>query len=249
MKNNLLGGNMLDVNIEKILPVTEVRDSLNKIIDDVENTDELYVVTKNGKPTAIVVGVHHLEKLTGIDHKEMMPDSADDKVKDKPAEMPIDVLSAAADTASAETTSDWSKPLAADTSKDDSAMDISPVAPVAPVGVDSTENSSSTPAADTTNGAQASPIAAAIAPAPASADAGLTPPAANNLTGTGDSNDIDDIFGPVDEEPETPATPMSTPAVPVVSPAPMTPATSVSPATIAAAPPAPSTPPSTPGQA
>lgn len=56
---------MLEVNIEKIVPVTEARDMFNKIIDDVEGTDELYVLTKNGKPASVVVGVNHLEKLTG----------------------------------------------------------------------------------------------------------------------------------------------------------------------------------------
>ncbi|MFA5926686.1 MAG: type II toxin-antitoxin system Phd/YefM family antitoxin [Patescibacteria group bacterium] len=57
---------MLEVDIEKILPVTEVRDSLNKIVDEVSANDILYVLTVNGKPSAVVVGVHHLEKLTGI---------------------------------------------------------------------------------------------------------------------------------------------------------------------------------------
>ncbi len=56
---------MLQVNIEKIIPVTEARDMFNKIVDEVEGTDELYVLTKNGKPAAVVVGVNHLEKLTG----------------------------------------------------------------------------------------------------------------------------------------------------------------------------------------
>ena len=65
---------MLDVDIEKIIPVTEARDSLNDIIAKVENTDELYVITKNGKPSAILVGVNHLEKLTGMSHEELMPD-------------------------------------------------------------------------------------------------------------------------------------------------------------------------------
>ncbi len=65
---------MLDVNIEKILPITEVRDSLNQIVDEVGGSDELYVITKNGRPTAVVVGVHHLEKLTGVDSASIMPD-------------------------------------------------------------------------------------------------------------------------------------------------------------------------------
>lgn len=59
---------MLQVNIEKILPVTEARDMFNKIVDDVEGTDELWVLTKNGKPAAVMVGVNHLEKLTGEAH-------------------------------------------------------------------------------------------------------------------------------------------------------------------------------------
>ncbi|MCL5410763.1 MAG: type II toxin-antitoxin system prevent-host-death family antitoxin [Patescibacteria group bacterium] len=63
---------MLEVKIEKILPVTEARDSFNKLIDEVEGTDELYVLTKNGKPAAVLVGVHHLEKLTGTSEEELM---------------------------------------------------------------------------------------------------------------------------------------------------------------------------------
>jgi len=62
---------MLEVDIDKILPVTEARDSFNKIIDDVEGTDHLYVLTKNGKPSAVVVGVNHLEKLTGKSADEL----------------------------------------------------------------------------------------------------------------------------------------------------------------------------------
>jgi prevent-host-death family protein len=56
---------VLEVDIDKILPVTEARDSFNKIVDEVEGTDHMYVLTKNGKPAAVVVGVNHLEKLTG----------------------------------------------------------------------------------------------------------------------------------------------------------------------------------------
>ncbi len=56
---------MLEVDIDKILPLTEARDNFNKIIDDVEGTEKMYVLTKNGKPSAVIVGVNHLEKLTG----------------------------------------------------------------------------------------------------------------------------------------------------------------------------------------
>ena len=63
---------MLEVNIEKIVPVTEARDMFNKIVDEVEGTDDLYVLTKNGKPAAVVVGVNHLEKLTGQPHGDVV---------------------------------------------------------------------------------------------------------------------------------------------------------------------------------
>lgn len=56
---------MLQVDIDKITPVTEARDNLNKIVDEVDNTDVMHVLTKNGTPVAVIVGVNHLEKLTG----------------------------------------------------------------------------------------------------------------------------------------------------------------------------------------
>ena len=62
---------MLEVKVENILPVTEARDSFNQLVDKVEGTDEMFVLTKNGKPIAILVGVHHLEKLTGENHEEL----------------------------------------------------------------------------------------------------------------------------------------------------------------------------------
>lgn len=63
---------MLSVDIEKIIPVTEARDMFNKIIDEVEGSDALYVLTKNGKPAAVVAGINHLEKLTGETDTEVM---------------------------------------------------------------------------------------------------------------------------------------------------------------------------------
>lgn len=68
---------MLQVDIEKIVPVTEARDMFNKIVDEVEGSDEMYVMTKNGKPSAVIVGVNHLEKLTGEQSAEVMAKIAD----------------------------------------------------------------------------------------------------------------------------------------------------------------------------
>lgn len=56
---------MLQVDIDKITPVTEARDNLNKIVDEVDNSDIMHVLTRNGTPAAVIVGVNHLEKLTG----------------------------------------------------------------------------------------------------------------------------------------------------------------------------------------
>jgi len=86
--------NMLEVKIENIIPVTEARDSFNKIVDEVEGSDQLYVLTKNGKPAAVIVGVHHLEKLTGTSHEELIDE--DQEVSDfnsKEVLMPDDMNS------------------------------------------------------------------------------------------------------------------------------------------------------------
>lgn len=86
---------MLEVQIENILPVTEARDKLNQLIDSVESSDNMYVMTKNGKPCAILVGVHHLEKLTGEKHEELFgnnnksnetEESMDDPMNPTPAQ-------------------------------------------------------------------------------------------------------------------------------------------------------------------
>ena len=76
---------MLSVDIEKIIPVTEARDMFNKIVDEVEGSDELYVLTKNGKPAAVVVGVNHLEKLTGESTSEIMAKADQAVTKETPA--------------------------------------------------------------------------------------------------------------------------------------------------------------------
>ena len=64
---------MLEVDIEKIIPITEARDNLNQLVDSVSDSDDLVVITTNGKPSAILVGVHHLEKLTGMASNDLIP--------------------------------------------------------------------------------------------------------------------------------------------------------------------------------
>ncbi|HLC43592.1 MAG TPA: type II toxin-antitoxin system prevent-host-death family antitoxin [Patescibacteria group bacterium] len=191
---------MLDVNIEKILPVTEVRDSLNKIIDEVESTDELYVVTKNGKPSAIIVGVHHLEKLTGIDHKELIPatDLGGEKT-DTSIDGPTDSLAISEPTTEPMSAQTPISPIAPVSGSPDnmgannsassttiSAMDeTSAPPPTDPTGTPSGEALSqkesfgSEPATVTNNGAQASPLTTS---SPSVAETMATPMSSTGLS-------------------------------------------------------------------
>lgn len=76
---------MLEVQIENIIPVTEARDKFNQLVDQVESGDDMFVMTKNGKPAAILVGVHHMEKLTGVSHEELTKETTE-----SPSEPPVD---------------------------------------------------------------------------------------------------------------------------------------------------------------
>ncbi len=208
---------MLDVNVEKILPVTEVRDSLNKIIDEVEGSDELYVITKNGKPSAILVGVHHLEKLTGISHQELMPD---------------DDLVAAGNATPAPATTDFSQPP---TTPNSLNTPITPTPDNVPMtstlSADSVTPSSSLPAS--TFPATETPTT----PAPPN-NLSTLPSVNPNIASASPVNDdaVDDIFGP--DEPESPPADLNQPPItpnslnaPTIPlpPTPPTPASSPSP--------------------
>lgn len=52
---------MLKVPIDKILPVTEVRANISKVVNDVERGD-IYVLTRGGKPTAVIAPVDYIKK-------------------------------------------------------------------------------------------------------------------------------------------------------------------------------------------
>lgn len=113
---------MLEVKVENILPVTEARDSFNQLIDKVEGSDEMFVMTKNGKPIAILVGVHHLEKLTGENHEELF--GASEKA-------PVDSSNEAAKT---DSTIDEpiTEPIATTPAVDIPETPVAPIEPIAP---------------------------------------------------------------------------------------------------------------------
>lgn len=56
---------MLQVPIDKIVPLTAARDTLSKIIADVETGTPMYIFTKNGKPSVAVVSIDYLQKQMG----------------------------------------------------------------------------------------------------------------------------------------------------------------------------------------
>ncbi len=45
-------------------PLTEVRDNLRQIVDDVVATGDEYVITRHGKPLAVVLSFDEYEALT-----------------------------------------------------------------------------------------------------------------------------------------------------------------------------------------
>lgn len=53
---------MINVPIDKIVPLTTARDTLSKIVAEVETNTPMYVLTKGGKPSVAVVNIDYLEK-------------------------------------------------------------------------------------------------------------------------------------------------------------------------------------------
>lgn len=47
-----------------IAPLTEVRDNLRQIVDDVVASGDEYVITRHGKPLAVVLSYDEYESLT-----------------------------------------------------------------------------------------------------------------------------------------------------------------------------------------
>ncbi|OQB06147.1 MAG: Antitoxin RelF [bacterium ADurb.Bin212] len=127
---------MLQVNVDKILPVTEARDKFNQLVDSVEGTDDLYVLTKNGKPAAVVVGVNHLEKLTGEQNIQSIAagaaasqfsDDSDqsDDTPNQPDDSQTETVFASADDAVASSSSSLA-------TEDNTPLDLASPAPSAP---------------------------------------------------------------------------------------------------------------------
>lgn len=73
---------MLKVPIDKILPVTEARANISKLVDDVEKGD-IFVLTRGGKPAVVVASVEYIKKLSEEDKQSTVEESP---VKETPSE-------------------------------------------------------------------------------------------------------------------------------------------------------------------
>jgi len=54
---------VLEVPIDKIVPVTNARARIASLVSDVQKTNSLYVLTRGGKPAAVLASVDYLNKL------------------------------------------------------------------------------------------------------------------------------------------------------------------------------------------
>lgn len=149
---------MLEVQIENIIPVTEARDKFNQLVDGVESSDNMYVMTKNGKPTAVLVGVHHLEKLTGESHEDLFGNNSKETEDTLDTQTtPAGDLNQTANTGAAQPMADQNTAPAADAS---GAAPTNPVTDTQSTMADDATQAAPTPATE-------SPLSAGIAPDPA----------------------------------------------------------------------------------
>ncbi len=60
----------------KIVPFTEARANLTELLDDVENLQEHVLITRNGRPSAVVLSAEEYESLEEtldiLDDKDLM---------------------------------------------------------------------------------------------------------------------------------------------------------------------------------
>jgi prevent-host-death family protein len=63
---------VLKVPIDKILPVTEARSNISKLVDDVEKGN-IYVLTRGGRPSCVLAPIEYIKKLEGDDSADKAP--------------------------------------------------------------------------------------------------------------------------------------------------------------------------------
>lgn len=75
--------NPLRVSLDNIIPLTEARDHFSQIVNEVQK-DNLYVLTKGGKPAVAIVDVKYLEQITG---GNVNPSHVEQEIQKNPAKV------------------------------------------------------------------------------------------------------------------------------------------------------------------
>lgn len=56
---------MIHADLDKILPEDDALEKITSIIEEVEENQELFIITKSGRPAAAIINIDYLEELTG----------------------------------------------------------------------------------------------------------------------------------------------------------------------------------------
>lgn len=56
---------MIHADLDKILPEDDALEKISSIIEEVEANQELFIITKSGRPAAAIINIDYLEELTG----------------------------------------------------------------------------------------------------------------------------------------------------------------------------------------
>lgn len=56
---------MIHADLDKILPEADALEKITSIIEEVETNQELFIITKSGRPAVAVINIDYLEELTG----------------------------------------------------------------------------------------------------------------------------------------------------------------------------------------
>lgn len=56
---------MIHADLDKILPEDDALEKISSIIEEVEQKQELFIITKSGRPAAAIINIDYLEELTG----------------------------------------------------------------------------------------------------------------------------------------------------------------------------------------
>lgn len=56
---------MIHADLDKILPEADALEKITSIIEEVETNQELFIITKSGRPACAIINIDYLEELTG----------------------------------------------------------------------------------------------------------------------------------------------------------------------------------------